>query len=52
MGDLDFVVVSRATDKKDIARITDEFMSVPGIVRTNTHIVLKTVKEEIFGPMA
>ena len=51
MGDLDFMVVFRASDKNDIARITNELMSIPGIVRTNTHVVLKTVKEEFFGPI-
>jgi DNA-binding Lrp family transcriptional regulator len=51
MGDLDFVVVSRARDKSDISRITDEFEDITEIVRTNTHIVLKTIKEELYGPV-
>jgi Lrp/AsnC family transcriptional regulator for asnA, asnC and gidA len=51
MGDLDFIVIFRAKDKRDVARITDEFEEIGEIVRTNTHVVMKTIKDEFYGPM-
>ncbi len=45
MGDLDFIVTSRARDREDLKRIVNEFINIPEIEKTSTHIVLDTLKE-------
>jgi len=45
LGDLDFIVTSRARDREDLKRIVNEFINIPEIEKTSTHIVLDTSKE-------
>jgi DNA-binding Lrp family transcriptional regulator len=45
LGDLDFIVTSRARDREDLKRIVNGFINIPEIEKTSTHIVLDTIKE-------
>jgi Lrp/AsnC family leucine-responsive transcriptional regulator len=45
LGDLDFIVISRARDRQDLTRIVNSFISMKEIEKTSTHIVLTTLKE-------
>ncbi|NRB11943.1 MAG: Lrp/AsnC family transcriptional regulator [Candidatus Thalassarchaeum sp.] len=44
-GDFDSMVVARARDRSDLDELSKNVMSVDGVERSVTHLVLNTVKE-------
>jgi DNA-binding Lrp family transcriptional regulator len=44
-GDFDSMVVARARDRSDLDELSKNVMSIDGIERSVTHLVLNTVKE-------
>lgn len=46
LGDVDFIVISKALNREDLRRIIDSMAKVPGVERTSTHYVLNLIKEE------
>ena len=46
LGDIDFVVLLRAKNRSDLLRIINQFINIPEIERSSTHIILETIKEE------
>ena len=51
-GDDDYFLKVRCADTDDLDRVlTDELKAVPGVVRTRTTIVLRTLKESVVVPL-
>jgi DNA-binding Lrp family transcriptional regulator len=46
LGDFDFIVIAKAKDKEDLKRILREIHAIDGVVKTGTHFVTSTIKEE------
>ncbi len=46
LGDIDFVVLLRAKNRNDLLRIIDQFINIPEIERSSTHLILETIKED------
>ncbi|MFQ5763235.1 MAG: Lrp/AsnC family transcriptional regulator [Candidatus Bathyarchaeia archaeon] len=46
LGEIDFVVLTRANNRDDYLRILKEMMTMEGIERTSTQIVLQIIKED------
>jgi len=46
LGDIDFIVISKAANREDLKRIINSMASIKGVERTSTHYVLNVVKEE------
>ena len=46
LGDFDFIVIAKAKDKEDLKRILREIHAIDGVVKTGTHFVASTIKEE------
>ena len=45
-GDFDSMIIARAKDRKDLDDLSKNVLSVDGVVRSVTHLVLNTVKEK------
>lgn len=51
-GDYDYLLKVRCAGTGDLDRIlTDELKGVPGVVRTRTTVVLRTLKESVIVPL-
>lgn len=46
MGDTDFVVISRLTDREMVERLVEDFEAIDEVERTSSKFVITTVKEE------
>ncbi|WP_457554518.1 Lrp/AsnC family transcriptional regulator [Candidatus Pyrohabitans sp.] len=46
LGDFDFIVIAKAKDREDLKRILREMHAIDGVVKTGTHFVASTIKEE------
>jgi len=46
LGDIDFIVISKALNREDLKRIIDSIAKVDGVERSSTHYVLNIIKEE------
>jgi DNA-binding Lrp family transcriptional regulator len=46
LGDIDFIVISKALNREDLKRIIDAMSKIDGVERTSTQYVLTTIKEE------
>jgi DNA-binding Lrp family transcriptional regulator len=46
-GSTDAVVVAKFRDREELSKFTKNLLSMPFIDRTNTHVVLTTVKEDL-----
>ncbi len=46
LGDIDFIVVSKALNREDLKRIIDSMSKIDGVERTSTQYVLTIIKEE------
>lgn len=46
LGDIDFIVISKAVNREDLKRIIGSIARVEGVERTSTQYVLNTIKEE------
>jgi DNA-binding Lrp family transcriptional regulator len=45
-GDFDSMIIARARDSRDLDDLSKNVLSVDGVVRSVTHLVLNTVKEK------
>ncbi len=45
-GLVDAVVVAKFKDREDLSRFTKRLLNIPYVERTNTHVVLTTIKED------
>jgi DNA-binding Lrp family transcriptional regulator len=45
-GDTDAMVVAKFKSRKDLSEFTKKLLTMPYVERTNTHVVLTTVKED------
>lgn len=50
-GEIDAVIVSKCRDREDLSRFTKALLSMPFVERTNSHVVLTTVKEDFRLPI-
>lgn len=46
LGDVDFILILKVKDKEDLKRAIKDITSIEGVVRTGTHFVVSTIKEE------
>jgi len=46
-GENDVVVISRFRNTEELSKFTKHLLSIPNVVRTNTHVVLTVVKETL-----
>ena len=49
-GDADIIVVAKFKSRKDLSDFTKKLLSLPYVERTNTHVVLTTIKEDFRLP--
>jgi DNA-binding Lrp family transcriptional regulator len=45
-GETDAVVIAKFKDRKELSKYTKSLLALPFIERSNTHVVLNTVKED------
>jgi DNA-binding Lrp family transcriptional regulator len=45
-GEIDAIVVVKFKDTAELSKFTKRVLSIPNVERTNTHVVLTTVKED------
>jgi DNA-binding Lrp family transcriptional regulator len=50
-GEIDAIVVSKCRNREDLSRFTKELLAMPFVERTNSHVVLTTVKEDFRLPV-
>ncbi|MDG6986061.1 MAG: Lrp/AsnC family transcriptional regulator [Nitrososphaerota archaeon] len=50
-GEIDAIVISKCKDREDLSRFTKGLLTMPFIERTNSHVVLTTVKEDFRLPV-
>jgi DNA-binding Lrp family transcriptional regulator len=50
-GEVDAVVVSKCRTREDLSRFTKALLAMPFVERTNSHVVLTTVKEDFRLPV-
>ena len=50
-GDVDAIVVAKFRSREELSKFTKELLSLPYVERTNTHVVLNTVKEDFTLPL-
>ena len=50
-GEIDAIVVSKCRDREELSRFTKGLLSMHFIERTNSHVVLTTVKEDFRLPL-
>ncbi len=49
-GEADIIVIAKFKSRKDLSDFTKKLLSLPYVERTNTHIVLTTIKEDFRLP--
>ncbi len=49
-GDADIIVIAKFKSRKDLSNFTKKLLSLPYVERTNTHVVLTTIKEDFRLP--
>ncbi|MDG6916281.1 MAG: Lrp/AsnC family transcriptional regulator [Nitrososphaerota archaeon] len=50
-GEIDAIVVSKCKGREELSRFTKGLLAMPFIERTNSHVVLTTVKEDFRVPI-
>ncbi len=45
-GEIDSIVVSKFRTREELSAFTKKILSIPHVERTNTHVVLTTIKED------
>ena len=50
-GEIDAIVISKCRDREELSRFTKGLLSMHFIERTNSHVVLTTVKEDFRLPL-
>jgi DNA-binding Lrp family transcriptional regulator len=46
-GEIDGIVVSKFKDREELSRFTKSLLTLPFVERSNSHVVLTTVKEDL-----
>lgn len=49
-GEADIIVIAKFKSRKDLSDFTKKLLSLPYVERTNTHVVLTTIKEDFRLP--
>lgn len=47
LGESDFIILTRSSDREDYLRKLEKLMSMPEIERTNTRVIARVIKEDI-----
>ncbi len=50
-GEIDAIVISKCRDREGLSRFTKGLLAMPFVERTNSHVVLTTVKEDFRVPI-
>jgi len=50
-GEIDGVVIAKFKDREELSRFTKGLLAMPFVERTNSHVVLTTVKEDFRLPL-
>ncbi len=50
-GEIDGIVVSKFKDREELSRFTKSLLTLPFVERSNSHVVLTTVKEDFRVPI-
>ncbi len=50
-GEIDAIVISKCRDREELSRFTKGLLGMPFVERTNSHVVLTTVKEDFRLPV-
>lgn len=50
-GEIDAIVISKCKDREELSRFAKGLLAMPFIERTNSHVVLTTVKEDFRMPV-
>ena len=50
-GEIDAIIVSKCRDREELSHFTKGLLAMPFIERTNSHVVLTTVKEDFRVPV-
>jgi DNA-binding Lrp family transcriptional regulator len=50
-GEIDAIVISKCRDREELSRFTKGLLSMDFVERTNSHVVLTTVKEDLRLPL-
>ena len=50
-GEIDAIVISKCRDREELSRFTKGLLAMPFVERTNSHVVLTTVKEDFRLPV-
>ena len=50
-GEIDAIVISKCRDREELSRFTKGLLSMHFVERTNSHVVLTTVKEDFRLPL-
>ncbi|MCL5672567.1 MAG: Lrp/AsnC family transcriptional regulator [Nitrososphaerota archaeon] len=50
-GEIDAIIVSKCRDREELSHFTKGLLAMPFIERTNSHVVLATVKEDFRVPV-
>ncbi len=50
-GEIDAIIVSKCKDREELSRFTKGLLAMPFVERTNSHLVLATVKEDFRVPV-
>ena len=50
-GEIDAIVISKCRDREELSRFTKGLLTMPFVERTNSHVVLTTVKEDFRLPV-
>ena len=45
-GEIDSIVISKFRTREELSQFTKKILSIPHVERTNTHVVLTTIKED------
>jgi len=45
-GELDAMIVAKFKDREELSKFTKRLLALPYVERTNTHVVLTTIKED------
>ncbi len=50
-GDVDAILIAKFRSREELSNYTKRLLSIPNVERTNTHVVLTTVKEDFRLPI-
>ena len=45
-GLVDAIIIAKFKDREDLSKFTKQLLNIPYVERTNTHVVLTTIKED------